>query len=913
MTGYQTHLEKNILFLRVLRYQAVGLRQGILFLFCIGIVFLFNGCSTKRNTFVHRGYHNLTARYNGYYYSNESISEGVYKLKKNNKENYDRLLPVFVIPTNENVKATFPEFDKAIKKSSLVIQRHAIKDKKGDEIPTAGRWIDNNWINIGIAHYYKREFFSGVEALDYVARTYKTKDRYKALLWLARTYNEVAVSQSDPILSTLSSDKKVPSKIKNRLQPIRADYYIKRGLYKEAIQALTQAVNEKGLIKTSGKKDRARYAFIIAQLYEKEKEYKKARQYYNKTISLKPAYDMVFYANIKLARLVDVNTANTGPVKKKLLRMTRDEKNFDYLDVIYYTLGEIEEKEKNVDQAIAYYKLSAKNSVTNPNQKALAFLKLGEISFDRFEYPLAGSYYDSTVATLQKDHPDYENIQNRKKTLDVLIGYINTIHYQDSLLQLANMSEAERNRAIDKIIARLEDEEQRLKEKQENALANNETPVFDPKNPAVVAPAGGGSGWYFYNQTTISFGISDFQKRWGNRKLEDNWRRSQKGLTIENIENPNEVITPGKITDSKGNVVANSKQDPRKTREYYIKRLPLSDTLQKVANNRIVEAYYLLGTTYKEELNNNRRAIGAFEELNKRYSDHKYLLSVYYQLYRLYNAERNQQQADFYKEKLLTQFPESEYAKLIRNPKYADELNAQRSEVEKFYGETYEVFAAGDYEKAYRQATEAFNRYGKNDFLPKFEFIRAMSLGRLKGIDTLEAALKQFVVLYPKSEVTPRAHEVLLAIKKQKDPSLFSQGNTNMPTDTFTINFDAPHFALIISPDDPKIANPYKSAIDEFDRTYYSNKVFSITSNLFASAQQMIVVKQFANAREAYSYLENLKNDTKIYTGAIKKEAFTFFIISAENLPVFFRKGSANSYRIFYEEAYKTVFSSPNK
>jgi tetratricopeptide (TPR) repeat protein len=878
-------------------------------------ILLFNGCSTKRNTFIHRGYHNLTARFNGYYYSNESIGEGIYKLEKSNKENYDKLLPVFVIPTTENVKNTFPEFDKAIKKSSLVIQRHAIKDKKGDEIPTAGKWIDNNWINIGIAHYYKREFFSGVEAFDYVTRTYKTKDRYKAMLWLARTYNEVAVSQADPVLSTLTSDKKVPGKIKDQLQAVRGDYYIKRGLYKEAIQALTQAVNHK---KSAKKKDRARYAFIVAQLYEKEKDVKKARTFYNKAISLKPAYDMVFYANIKLARLVDVKTTNPAAVKKKLLKMVSDGKNSDYLDVIYYTLGEIEEKENNIDKAVAYYKLSTRNSISNPNQKALSFLKLGEISFDRFEYPIAGSYYDSTVATLSKDHPEYESIQNRKKTLDVLIGYLKTIQYQDSVLRLANLPEQQRLKEIDKIIARVEAEEQRRLDEQEALLSQNQNPNLTNQPGIVTNPVtGGGSGWYFYNQTTISFGVSDFVKRWGNRKLEDNWRRSQKGMTIDNQEVTNEItdpVNPKTGTNPKSGT-AGKNQDPRKTREYYLERLPLTDTLQKRANNQIIEAYYLLGTTYKEELNNNKRSIAAFEDLNKRYSNHKHLLSVYYQLYRLYMAERNQSQADNYKDKLLKEFPESEYAKLIKNPKYAEELNAQRSEVERFYGETYDAFSSGDYSKAYQQSTEAFTRYGKTDFTPKFEFIRAMSLGRLKGIDTLEAALKQFVVLYPKSEVTPRAHEVLLAINKQKNPSMFS-GNSNTPksaTDTFNINFEAVHFALIISPDDPKIANPFKSAVDEFNRTYYSNNNFSITSNLFSTAQQMIVVKQFANAREAYSYVENLKNDSKIYTGGLKREAFTFLIISAENLPVFFKKANANSYRLFYEEAYKSIFSSPNK
>jgi len=447
-----------------------------------------------------------------------------------------------------------------------------------------------------------------------------------------------------------------------------------------------------------------------------------------------------------------------------------------------------------------------------------------------------------------------------------------------------------------------------LKAQNQNPINNNNTNL----SGSGMSETAGGGGWYFYNQTTISFGISDFAKKWGNRKLEDDWRRSQKGVTIENIENnPDVVVENG---DGKGGGKKPKTSDPRKTREYYIKQLPLTDSLMTVSHNKIIEADYLLGATYKEELNHNRRAIAAFEDLNNRYTDHKYRLSCYYQLYRIYLLEKNQSQSDFYKQKLLSEYPNSEYAKLINNPKYAEERNAQRSEVEKFYESTYETYSSGDYNKAYAQCNEANGKYGKTDFTPKFEFIRSLSVGKIKGIDSLESALNQLVILYPKSEVMPKANEILLAIKKQKNPSMFSgNGSTTAAKDTFLINLDIEHFVLIIAPDDPKIANPYKLSIDEFNTTYYSNKTFSISSNLFATAQQMILVKSFPNAADASAYLFNLQNDKNLYKGAIKKEAFTFFIISSENLPVFYKKARVNSYQAFYEAAYKTVINQPNK
>lgn len=885
-------------------------------------VLLLVSCGTRKNTFVHRGYHNLTARYNGYYWSTEAIKEGVFKIEGTNKDNYEKTLPVYVLPTNENAKTTFPDFDKAIKKSSLVIQRHTIKDKKDNEIPTAGKWIDNNWVNIGISRYYKREFFSGIEAFDYVVRTYKSKDKYNAMLWSAKCFNEIgAVSQSEPMISILSNDKDTPKKIKRELYAVRGDYYIKRGLYKEAITVLTEASNQKGILgKGIKKKYRARYAFIVAQLYEEQGNNKKAREFYTKAIGLKPPYDMVFYANIKLARLADIKNGNSDKVKSKLLKMTKDTKNNEYLDVIYFTLGEIEEKERKQDNAIAYYKKSALNSVSNNNQKSAAYLKLGEIYFDKNNFPVSEAYYDSTVAVLPKDHPNYEKIVNRKNVLSTIMGYIKDIQREDSLQKLAKMSEAQRNKLIDDYIARLTEEEDKKREELEFLKSQNQNPLNNGMNTSSagsseIAAAGGKPSWYFYNPTTISFGISDFGKKWGNRKLEDNWRRSQKGITIDNPEVVDNNTTGGTGNPKNSGNLPKVK-DPRKTREYYIRQLPLNDSLMKASHAKIVESDYLLGSAYKEELNHNKRSIGAFEDLNNRYPEHKYRLSCYYQLYRLYQAEKNQAQSDFYKQKLLNEFPDSEYAKLIKNPKYAEERNAQRSEVEKFYENTYNVYSAGDYGKAYSLCAEANNNFGKTDFTPKFEFIRSMCTGKLKGIDSLESSLTQLVILYPKSEVVPAANEILKAIKKQKNPgsATVSEGNKVVnEKDTFQLNLDIEHFVLIVAPDDPKIANPYKLSVDEFNRTYYSNKNFSISSNLFASARQMILVKAFENANEAHAYLENLKNDASLYKGEVKKEALVFFTISKDNLPVFYKKANVNSYQAFYDAAYKAVAAQPNK
>ncbi|MBA4240936.1 MAG: hypothetical protein C0448_09420 [Sphingobacteriaceae bacterium] len=882
---------------------------------CFVFLILLSGCKTNKNTFIHRGYHNLTARFNGYYYATESIKEGEEKIRTSYKYDYDRLLPVFLVPTNETTKATFPEFDKAIKKSSNCIQRHTIKDKKRVyEITTAGKWIDNNWNVIGISHFYKREFFSGIEAFEYVIRSYKSRDKYKAMIWLARSYNEIgAPSQAEPIISMLKEDKKISKYAVKELPAVQADYYIKRGMYKEAEAALLIALkggepkkksafaNLLSVVKTRpSKKTRARYSFILAQLFEEKKDNRKAIQYYQKVISLKPNYEFVFHAKMKQARLYDVKSGNIAKLKRELMKMTRDVKNTEYLDIIYYTLGEIFEKEKNEEQAIVNYKLSVKNSTQNPKQKALSYLKLGEINFEQANYTAAGGYYDSTMITLPKDYKDYNIISKRKETLETLIGYIRTIQKEDSLQRVAKMTVSDRTRFIEKMIKKIEEDEERKKEETEALLAQNSNPNNNtvPNNGLPNLSSGGAKGdWYFYNQTTLSFGLNDFIKKWGNRKLEDNWRRSQKALSFDNQSNPN---------DSAAAVTTNGKPKStsnKKSVDYYLTDLPLTDSLIQKSDKRIIDAFYNLGSTYKEDLNNNKKAIAAFEELNNRYTNHKYKVSTYFQLYRIFESVKNKAQADYYKNKLLNEYPNSEYAQIIKNPKYISEKNAQKGEVELFYTDTYNEYALNNYASAFSKCNEAESKFGKNDFAPKFAFIKAMCIGKLKGADSLEIALKQIQVYYPKDAVAKQAQDILEVLYNLKNPSE-ATGAVNK-TDTFSLDLNAPHLIVAICPDDAAIANGFKSALADFNNTYYSNSNLSISSSLFGSSDQITNVKTFKNAKEALEYIDNLTKDKTVFSGKVKLEMFTLMAISADNLPRLYRKKQANYYKPFYDDHYK--------
>jgi hypothetical protein len=556
-----------------------------------------------------------------------------------------------------------------------------------------------------------------------------------------------------------------------------------------------------------------------------------------------------------------------------------------------------------------YYKKSVQTSSVNPSQKALSYLKLGEINFELTNYPTAQAYYDSTLVTLPTDHPNYKSIVARQKTLDNLVSYLNTIKREDSLQKFARLSDSEKEAMIQKMIKKMEEDEERAREEKERAIANaqaggtNTLLTQDPNQPI----QNNSNVYYFYNKNTVLLGVADFVKKWGNRKNEDNWRRSNKALVLED---PN-AVTTGTNT-GKDQKDKTTKTDPKKTKEYYLKNLPINDSLMNVSNDKIIEAFYLLGTTYKEDLNNNKKSIAAFEELNNRYKTHKYLLNTYYQLYRTFELEKNAERSEYYKNKILNEYPNSEFAQLIKNPKYAEEKQSELSDVEKDYAIVYSSYTSGNYSESLNQSNSAITKFGKNVYLPKFEFIRAMSIGKLKGVDSLEESLKQIVALYPKSDVTPLAKDILESIKKQKNP----EANTDiqkpkvMGKDTFQINFVSEHFLLALCPDDPKIANSFKQKVDAFAKKYYSNKSISISSTLFGTKMQLIIIKSFDTAIEAVKFKDNIKDDKDVFKDEVKKEMFTFVVISAENMPMFYQKKNLTGYQLFYNDNYKSVDNS---
>ena len=854
---------------------------------------LSSSCSQKKNTFTSRTFHNLAAHYNGLYWANVSLEEGRFNLDKAHKDDYGKLLPVFRYADDKAAKANYPQFDRAIEKTNKVIQYHSMLIKGKEHC----RWIDENYMAMGKAHFYKRDYYAAVTVFEYVVKVFANNPvRYEAFLWLVRSYDQMnSVIKTGPILDLLKHDKNMPRRLLPDYQAVLSDYFLRTEQYTQAEEALFKAV-----VVTKDKHVRGRYMYILAQMYEGAGNLKQATRYYSKCAKLHPSYEMEFNAQLAKARTFQVeNGADTKALKKELAKMAKDEKNKDYLDQIYYALGNISFRENDIYSAMKYYKLSAQSSVSNTRQKSISYLSIADIYFDQKDYKPAQAYYDSTMAFLPKDYKDYEAIKNKKESLTLMIKYLSIIETEDSLQRLSGMDTARIGRIVDGIIAQLiKDEEKKKKEDEVKAAGNPGTGSGDnPKNQFDMAP--GSASWYFYNMNSVNKGISEFFKKWGNRASEDNWRRSSK-----------EVVMAEQTSDTaKADTVAKGQIADNKTRAYYMKDIPSTPEGRTRSNLKIVDAYYGLGGVYKEDLQDNQKAIDTFEELLKRFpenKDNKYVLNLYYQLYRIYLSMDNAGRANYYKEKIMNNFPNSEYAKIIMNPNYQNALLASRNEVEKFYGETFSAYHQGRFGEVIAMASKADSFYSSSQLMPKFALLRAFSIGKMKGADEYEHALQGVVAKYPKDDAKAKAQELLDVIRKIKSAPVDSAAlKDTVPAykSPFTFKDSTEHQCIIIVSAKKVNINDFKTRVANFNQEYFSLSELTVSNVLMDMEHQVVSIKSFPASAKAKDYFDLINQDSKVFQSMIPAD-YEIFAISTGNFQVYYKDKKTEEYRKFFTENY---------
>ena len=864
--------------------------------FCIFIVLALASCSTK-NTFINRTFHNLSAEFNGLYHATLKIEEGEQKLAEMHEDKYDRILSIFQYADKTKAKAIYPLMDDAIKRTSTVISRHTILDKRGNEIPSAENWIDDNWLVYGKAQFYKREYFDAIETFNYIEATYKKEPtRFAASLWLAKIYLELTqLREAEDKLDYLRNQKDLPRKLKAEYEAVAADFYLQVKNVQKGIDHLTKAS-----ILEKKKAPRTRYMFILAQLHQSQGNYKKAYNLYSSVIKKNPSYEMDFNARINRARCFDSDDKGGETVKKELRKMEKDPKNVEYLDQIYYALAGIAQKENHEDEAVDLLNKSISVGGSNANQKALSYLELAKIFFARPEYKSAQAYYDSTISYLTNDHPDYNDILIKRNNLTKLVKFLRTIQVEDSLQQLAKLSREDQEKIINNKLNKDKEAEAIIqKEKEEQQVNQIFSQNIPPTSQQNQQP---GSNWYFYNPQAISFGLNEFNRQWGNRKLEDNWRRSSKEMILLNEEASNEdsVVTITKETKDQNETAEQKKQS-------LLNSIPTSSEALEKSKTRAIDAYYNAAMLYKDQLNDPREAAKMFEELLTKYPKCKYELQSYYQLYRIYLTLNEKQKSDHYKDIILNEHAETEYAAIIRNPNYAAEMAGKKSSLDIYYEETYRRFLNGDYGSVIQRKNEADILFPQNHLLAKFDYLKTLSIGKTQPLKTFELALEDIVRNYATDSIKDQAQLILNYIHGKSDELMGEQPPAADTIKKLYVYSPDTTQLIVISYQNiggPVNSDTLKRRLSNYNRKYYDLKGYSINTLIFDHRLQIAIVRNFENKEQAMEYYNGLLDNDEVY-GNLNPAVYNQFVLSSDNFPSFIREKKLEDYLDFFRHFYK--------
>lgn len=855
------------------------------------ITLLWVACTTEKNTFLTRAFHNTTCRFNGYFWGNLSYEEGLQKLAETHQEDFTSRLPVFVYADDKEAPAIYPQMDRAIKKATTMIENHTITNKQKREVPDAVKYIKYCYLLLAKARISKNEYLTAIEALDYAAKEYrKTGVKYEAIMWEARAYNQIgAVSKSVELVDLIKSSKSLPKSLYADVYATVADYYSRTGQDDEEEKWLKKAVE-----KEKKRKVKARYYFILAQISEESHDPKTAFALYSKVLRNHPSYDLDFEANIKKALLFLGDAKENENIIKQLNKMLKPTKNSDNKDQIYYALASISEKEGDTAQAMKYLIKSVRSSTTNTRQKAISFLALADLNFYKTEYVMAKRYYDSTLASLPKNYKGRDSIVDKKNNLQKLVKYLDMINLEDSVLRLSKMDAKELNKYIDNMIAQAKADAD--KKKQEAALAAENQSNGQPANPNnPVIPVTNGK-WYFYNPGQIQLGLNEFTQKWGNRILEDNWRRSKKPAEAQQNVANNDASKKGDSIKTNSRSKGKDSSNNVNSRAYYLKNIPKGDAQIKAANDSLIEAYYNVGSIYKEYLKNDAKAAADFEDLLKRYPENKYQLTVYYQLYRIYLETGNTERMNIYKNIILTKYPNTEYAQLIVNPeKYQENQKASKQEMERLYTATLESYETAKYTQVLDNCHRADSLYPKNPLSPKFAYLEAVATGYTQGLDAYKNALTKVMILYPKDSVKQLAQTTLEYLNKKIIPA--KDTGLNYTTDDDTVYY---WDAIIDNKESAKV-NDFRSALANANAQTFSQNSLQMDNLLLNPNQQLILIRKFKTKDEAKNYYGFMANNTVMYKN-LSPGSYQTFYISNKNFHIMFNHKKADEYVKFFKD-----------
>ena len=773
------------------------MKQQNTFHYALGFVFLtialiLTGCSTQKNTAQSRWWHAFNAKYNTYYNGTLAYIDGSLEKETGNKDNYTEQIPLYTVSNKNSREIGKANFDRAIEKCEKAIHQHSIKrrpewTKNRRKTAKDIEWLSRReynpflwkaWMLMGRSQFYQGDFESAAATFSYMSRLYATQPAIygKARAWLAKCYIEQNWNyDAEDVIRNILRDS-IHWRAQKEWDYTFADYYIHTGNAEQAIPYLRKVISHE-----MRRKQKAREWYLMGQLQASIGNKKEAYKAFRHVIRQNPPYELAFNARIAMTEVMAKD--NAGKMISRLKRMAASDNNKEYQDQIYYAIGNIHLSRKDTLQAITAYEKGNQKSTRNGIEKGVLLLHLGDLYWTKEKFSDARRCYGEAIGLLDKDRKDYQQLANRSKVLDELVPYTDAVQLQDSLQQLARMSEKERNAAIDRVIDALkkkEKEERNRKAEEEaestlrqdggnfannnNNFASSNSPQKNNENSANTSANG---QWYFYSPLTVSQGKAQFQKLWGKRDNVDNWQRINKTV-VANAAGAEEM------TDEQRDSLAQAAEqeellkqtsdsavnDPHK-REYYLAQIPFTPEQLAESNKLLEDGLYHAGVIFKDKLDNLPLSRKSLLRLVDNHPDYAHLDDAYYHLYLLYSRERKPEMAQTYLQKLKAEYPESQWTTLLSDPYYAENAKRGVQIEDSLYTLTYQAFRDGEYDKVERNAQISRNRFPDGANRDKFLFIGGLSKLNDGDIKSCLADLKEVVSKYPDSRLSEMAGMII--------------------------------------------------------------------------------------------------------------------------------------------------------
>jgi len=880
----QTHLKK----LRLYRI-----------LFVLLIVFI-SGCSTKKNTWLSRTFQATNTRYNVYFNGDVSYNEGLKNISKVNKEDYSTIIPMYPISRHSNASAGTANMDLTIEKCRKAIKLHSIKVKPNKDYKKANSIeyklfynqeefnpaLKEAWLLLGKAEFHKGNFLGSVATFSYIIRHYSTDKDMEATcqLWIARAYGEMGWTyEAEQMMSKIVQDNLKRSNI-GLFASVNADLLLKKHLYKDAIPFLQLALS-----KETDSSLKQRFGYLLAQLYQKNKDNKAAFDSYTKVIKSNPPYEMEFNARISRTQL---DIGNVSGIRKELSKMIKNRNNKEYLDQLYFALGNTYLLHGDTAKAINNFNLSIKKSTRKGSDKAVTLITLGDLYYSKRNYVKAQPCYDEAGKIITNENEDYARVTRLGEMLGELVKQNDIVVLQDSLQRLSSMTESQRLQVINKLIDKLNADE---KAAAEQAKIDKQNAISDAENSFTNLPPIGGNNtgdWYFYNIGLIRNGESEFIKKWGQRKLEDNWRRTNKATSLFVDANATQTA----VKDSTDTISKSKSITDKKRPEFYLSQIPVTPAQIAKSTAEIGTALFSMGEIYKDKVEDIPMAISTFEEFIRRFKPDDRVADAYFYIYLMQSKSGNQSEANLYRTKLIAEYPTSKYEKILSQPDYTEKLAGMYKVQDSIYNLTYKAYLESDFKTVYKQVDFIKQIYPLSTLMPKFLFLNALSIGKNETSVLFKTALNNLVASYPQSDVSAMAKDILALMKQGQEVktgtsggSLITRRDENTKSEINEINSQefsvdklSKHRILFITSIKQSDINKLLYNIASFNFSRFMIKDFDLVINKMDSTQSSLSVTNFESYDEAVWYENSIASDS-VLTKLMNDFHVQKVIISEEN------------------------------